>query len=152
MAAAGAGELAALVFMGVASPSPELLFSLSTALALLLALLPVSPLGVPFRVPFGVPFGVPFSVASAESSSTTFGLGALQVGIPQTTPVKLFSWNGLRSHLRHGLPVRSRARRPALIAPWLAFGPSLCEPPVARPPVWPSVVPSSLRTAVSQMF
>lgn len=71
MAAAGAGELAALVFMGVASPSPELLFSLSTALVLLFALLPVSP------------FGTPFSVASVESSSTTFGLGALQVGMPQ---------------------------------------------------------------------
>jgi len=41
-------------------------------------------------------------------------------------PVKLFNWKPLRSHLRHGLPVRSKARRPALIAPVLAFGPSLC--------------------------
>lgn len=52
-------------------------------------------------------------------------MGVCQLDRPQTTPVKLLSWNGLRSHLRHGAPVRSRARRPALIAPWLALGPSL---------------------------
>lgn len=138
MAAAGAGELAALVFMGVTSPSPELLFSLSTALVLLFALLPISPLGWVI------------SVASVESSSTAFVFGARQVGTPHRTPVKLFSWNGLRSHFRQGLPVRSRARRPALIAPWLAFGPSLCEPPpvpVGR--AGPSGVPSSLELSIS---
>jgi len=43
---------------------------------------------------------------------------------PQETPVKLRSWKPVRCHLRHGFPVRSRARRCALMAPWLAFGPS----------------------------
>jgi len=37
--------------------------------------------------------------------------------ISQTTPVKLLTVNALRSHLRHGLPDLSRARRPAFIAP-----------------------------------
>jgi hypothetical protein len=41
-------------------------------------------------------------------------------------PVKLRSCRGFRSHLRHAAPVRSSARRPALIAPVLAFGPRRC--------------------------
>jgi hypothetical protein len=49
-------------------------------------------------------------------SRVTFG-GAFQRGISQTTPVKLFSVKLPFCHLRHGFPVRSRARRPALIAP-----------------------------------
>jgi hypothetical protein len=46
-------------------------------------------------------------------------------GRSQDTPVKLFTLNVFRAHLRHGFPDLSKARRPALIAPWLAFGPSL---------------------------
>ena len=36
-----------------------------------------------------------------------------------------FELETLALHLRHGLPLRSRARRPALMAPVLALGPSL---------------------------
>jgi hypothetical protein len=44
------------------------------------------------------------------------------VGASQAMPVKLLTRKGEKVHLRQGLPVRSRARRLALIAPWLAFG------------------------------
>jgi hypothetical protein len=80
-------------------------------------------------------------------SAFTFG-GAVQRGISQVTPVKLLSLKLPFCHLRHGFPDRSRARRPALIAPWLALGPSLWAAPVpfaARGAVleW-SIEPSSL--------
>lgn len=135
MAMVGVGDSVMLVGMGVRSPSPELLFSLGTPLALLLALLSLSPVSTV----------VATSLASAFSS-VFLGLGARQVGICQTTPVKLFSWKGLRSHLRQGVPVRSRARRPALMAPWLALGPSLCA--VGTTLLW-SMLPSSLFSSVS---
>ena len=79
-------------------------------------------------------------------------LGARHVPTFQTTPVKLFTWKAFRSHLRQGLPDRSSARNPALIAPWLALGPSLCGamgatlangPPLIGPFPW-SIVPSGL--------
>ena len=129
----GAGELPAWVGKGVTSPSPELLFSLPTALTLLLALLSLSPVGVVPALP-------------ADVLSIFLAFGVRQVGTCQTTPVKLFSWKGLRSHLRHGFPVRSRARKPALMAPRLAFGPSLCVAAGASPETRPvlSIVPSSL--------
>lgn len=61
------------------------------------------------------------------------------------TPVKLLSVKDPLAHLRHGLPERSSARSPALMAPWLALGPSLCaERPAPRPVAVPSMVPSSL--------
>lgn len=60
-----------------------------------------------------------------SSENAELRLGAFQEGTFQTTPVKLRSLKPFFSHLRHlNLPVRSRARRPALIAPWLALGPS----------------------------
>jgi hypothetical protein len=52
-------------------------------------------------------------------------LGAFHEGTSHTTPVKLRNLKPFFSHLRHlNLPVRSRARRPALMAPWFALGPS----------------------------
>jgi len=59
-----------------------------------------------------------------SSLKTAERFGARQVGTAQLTPVKLRSWKPFFSHFRHGFPVRSRARRPALMAPWLALGPS----------------------------
>lgn len=50
-------------------------------------------------------------------------MGVRQDGSCHIMPVKLRSCRGLRSHLRHAAPVRSSARRPALMAPVLAFGP-----------------------------
>lgn len=105
---------------GVKSPSPELLFSLGTPLAPLLVLLSFSAVSRAASL---------VSPSPLFSSSTFGGLGARQLGSCQRIPVKLFNWNGLRSHLRHGAPVRSSARRPALIAPVLALGPSLWPAP-----------------------
>lgn len=51
--------------------------------------------------------------------------GAVQRGISHNTPVKDFNLKPPLVHLRQGVPERSSARRPALIAPWFAFGPSL---------------------------
>lgn len=99
---------------GVRSPSPELLFSLGTPLAPWLVLLS---------------FSAASRTVSLVSPSTLGGLGVRQLGSCQRIPVKLFNWNGFRCHLRHGAPVRSSARRPALIAPVLALGPSLWPAP-----------------------
>lgn len=111
----GAGELSATVWNGVLSPSPELLLSLWIALVPRFALLPsASSAGT----------ASPLELLRGSSAGWDLG-GARQLGTSQVTPVKLLSWNDLRSHLRHGLPDRSRALRPALIAPWLALGPSL---------------------------
>lgn len=52
-------------------------------------------------------------------------LGLVQVGISQETPVKLFNAKPCFCHRLHGFPVLSNALRPALMAPWFAFGPSL---------------------------
>lgn len=83
--------------------------------------------------------------ASVLPSSRAFG-GAVQRGTSQTTPVKLLSVNPPRFHLRQGLPERSRARRPALMAPWFALGPSLWTAPFVA---FGSMVPSSLQARVS---
>lgn len=127
MEMAGVGEPAMLDGNGVKSPSPRWLwlFSLGAALPVRLTL-SVSPLTL------GLALGLTLALASAPSSSVPDsvlgGLGARQVGTSQTTPVKLLSWKGLRSQRRQGAPLRSRARSPALIAPWLALGPSRDEP------------------------
>lgn len=134
MVIVGAGESVTLAGSGVRSPSPRLLFSLGAALPVWLALLSLSP------------FSTIPSLASPLGLSDFCGLGARQVGSSQTTPVKLFNWNGLRSHRRHGVPLRSRARRPALMAPWLALGPSLC---VVGASLVVSTVPSSLKSIQS---
>jgi len=74
--------------------------------------------------------------------------GAVHRGISQTTPVKLLSRKPPLVHFRHGLPDRSRARRPALMAPWFALGPSLCA---AAPAGLGSMVPSSLERRLVQL-
>lgn len=69
-----------------------------------------------------------FSLFSPSLSSVAVAFfGADQHGNDQTWPVKLLTVNPPFCHLRQGLPDRSRARRPALMAPWLALGPSLWE-------------------------
>lgn len=108
----GAGELAAGVDMIIGSAwSPALLsmaVSLSFGLRSLLLCWDIS------RV----------SLDSSPLSCMRRSLPC-QDGTSQTIPVKLFSWKALFCHLRQGFPDRSRARRPALIAPWLALGPNL---------------------------
>lgn len=109
----GAGELAGGVDMSIVSGlSPELLMAMSLPLGLASLLLCCE-----------------VSFASLDSSPFRARLGLsppLHEGISHTTPVKLFNVNGFLSHLRQALPDRSRARRPALMAPWLALGPNLC--------------------------
>lgn len=127
--ATGAGELSAAK-LGVPcisiSPPPLLLASLLTwLLSSLFSLLLLSEAGVD---------------PSADDSGRGLG-GAVHRGISQTTPVKLLSLKPPLSHFRQGFPDRSSARSPALMAPWLALGPSLCA---AREPRPPSPVPSSL--------
>lgn len=50
--------------------------------------------------------------------------GAPQVGMDHCTPVKDFKLKVAFSQRLHGFPVRSKARRPAFMAPWFALGPS----------------------------
>lgn len=104
------------------SPSPELLFSLGTAL------LPLA-VSVPGAWSVGLvslsPLRITETWPSVESSDLDI-LGVRQDGSCHIMPVKLRSCRGLRSHLRHAAPVRSSARRPALMAPVLAFGPRRC--------------------------
>lgn len=73
--------------------------------------------------------------------------GVAQDPTAHETPVKLLSEKPFRSHLRHGLPVLSRARKPALIAPVLAFGPSLW-PLAGVGPAGPFFVGSVVRSMV----
>jgi hypothetical protein len=61
-------------------------------------------------------------LSSLESTSLA-NPGVRHEGSCHMMPVKLRSCRGLRSHLRHAAPVRSRARKPAFMAPVLAFGP-----------------------------
>ena len=108
----GGGELLALLLALLLSSmsAPPLLFSLFSLAIWLLSLfsLLLSPDAESPEVPSALIFG-----------------GAVQRGISQTTPVKLLSVKLPFCHLRQGFPDRSSARRPALIAPWLALGPSL---------------------------
>lgn len=63
---------------------------------------------------------LPSAEGAAESSvpdSGTVRGGAVHRGISQATPVKLLSLKPPLAHFRQGLPERSRARRPALMAP-----------------------------------
>jgi hypothetical protein len=107
----GAGELAGMLGALVISTSAALtLFSLSMWLLSLFSLL--------------LP---PDEEDSASPLMVSFG-GAFHRGISQMAPVKVLIWKLPFCHFRHGFPVRSSARRPALIAPWLALGPSLCPP------------------------
>jgi len=105
----GTGELSA-PFPITTSP-PPLLLSLATALLStgFSSLLPVVSL---FTSPVE-------PVCSAG--------GAFQYPSPHETPVKDLMGMGLRCHLRQGLPLRSRARRLALMLPVLALGPRRCD-------------------------
>lgn len=130
----GAGELAwTLGRLCISTSAPEvLLFSLLPGLPAPFSLF--SLLLLP-SAEAGVEVGTPFS----DNSSDGLGLGgATHRLICHCTPVKVLSWKLPLVHLRQGLPLRSRARNPALIAPWLAFGPSRWA--AARG----SMVPSSL--------
>lgn len=114
--------------------------SASALLLLLLALGPSRPFSL-FSLPLLLSTeGAPES--SLPDSGVFFG-GAVHRGTSQTTPVKLLSVKPPRAHLRHGLPDLSSARRPALMAPWFALGPSLCAPAARLAAEW-SIVPSSL--------
>lgn len=97
----GARELSTAWLGGlvISTSIPLLLFSLSSWLLSLFSLL-LSP--------------------DAGSSDLTSGLGlggAVQRGSSQTTPVKLLTLKPPFCHLRQGLPDRSRALKPAFIAP-----------------------------------
>lgn len=111
-ASIGGGELAAGVETSIRSGgSPRLLpaaVSLSLGFRSLLPCMEMS-LAEASEAP----------LASAESAEP------FQLGSSQATPVKLFNWKPLRCHLRHGVPVLSRALRLALMKPVLALGPSL---------------------------
>ena len=111
----GAGEEAWLLAagVGISASAPLLLFSalLSAAVSLFSLLLELSADAA--------------VVESPVLDSGVFLGGAVQRGISQIVPVKLLSVKPPLFHLRQGLPERSRARRPALIAPWFALGPSL---------------------------
>lgn len=92
-----------------------MLFSLFS----LFALFALFSLFLSFSLSFFSPLVVCFSFCFSSSSSGV-GLGrggAPQLGTCHITPVKDLSWNDFRSHLRQGLPERSRARRQALMAP-----------------------------------
>lgn len=128
-----------------------LCISTSAPLSLLETLLPSLPFSFSFSFSFSFPFSLfslllPSADGAAESSALDSGTvrgGAVQRGISQTTPVKLLSLKPPLAHLRQGLPDRSRARRPALMAPWFALGPSLWADGRPVVPLW-SIVPSSL--------
>lgn len=140
-AAAGAGELS-IPSIGRAprSPLPKPLWLLSLATALLsfgfISLLPVLSL-----------FVSPVSPASP--------LGAFHEFMPQMAPVKDLIVRGFFSQRLQGLPLRSSARRFALMFPVLALGPSRCAA-AAFAPAAPdlvgfgscerSIVPSGLRS------
>lgn len=113
MTAIGAGEEAGtLVALRISASAPLLLFTalLSAGVSLFSLLLLLS---------------ADAALESPVLDSGAFLGGAVQRGISHTVPVKLLRVKPPRFHLRQGLPERSRARRPALIAPWFALGPSL---------------------------
>jgi len=94
-----------LAMLLISTSAPLLLFSLFSLFSLSIWLLSLFSL---LLSPDADPSELP--------STLIFG-GAFHRGISQTTPVKLLSLKLPFCHLRHGLPVRSRARRPALMAP-----------------------------------
>jgi hypothetical protein len=139
----GAGELAATALGGPlrisTSPSTALL-----AVVLLTSLLTGTASSGLSSLDSGFSLVLFSAETVADSSDAGWEAdlgGAVQRGISQTTPVKLLSLNPPLFHLRQGAPERSRARRPALMAPWLALGPSLWA---ALALALGSIVPSSL--------
>lgn len=65
------------------------------------------------------------SLFTSPANSPLIFLCAAYVPAAHAYPVKLLTLKPVFCHFRVGLPVLSRARRHALMAPWLAFGPSL---------------------------
>jgi len=129
---AGAGELSKAV-SAFAAP-PLMLLSLGSALLASLAL--------------SAWLSDEFSLLTSPLKDELSLSGAAHDPTVHATPDMLLSWMPLRSHLRHGLPDLSSARRPALIAPVLAFGPSLCVAMGATPPNGPFFVPSAVLSMV----
>jgi hypothetical protein len=89
----------------------------------------------------------------ADSSDSPLILtlgGADHRGISHSTPVNVLSLKEFFCHFLHGAPDRSNALRPALMAPWFAFGPSLCAAavPVAAGPLRLFVVGSALTSSL----
>jgi hypothetical protein len=89
-----------------------------------------------------------FSLLTSPLNDELSLSGAAQDPTVHATPDMLLSCMPLRSHRRHGLPVLSSARRPALIAPVLALGPSLCVAIGATPANGPFFVPSAVLSMV----
>lgn len=132
MANTGAGELSRA--LSCLAPSPLLLLSLGIAL---LASLTLSAWLLD-----------EFSLLTSPLKEELSLSGAAHDPTDHATPDMLLSWRPLRSHLRHGLPDLSSARRPALIAPVLALGPSLWVAIGATPPNGPFFVPSAVLSMV----
>lgn len=105
---AGAGELS-IPSIGLASPfpTPLLLCSLATAL-----------------LSFGLRSLEPVVSLLTSPEKPLSRVGAFHELVPQIAPVNDLMVSPLRSHRRQGLPVRSSARRLALMLPVLALGPS----------------------------
>ena len=105
----GGGELAIGVEIAMGSPA---LLSMATSLSAGLASLLLCK---------------EVSFISLELSPLSFAIFSppFHEGTSQVMPVKLLTWNGFRFHLRQGVPDRSRARRPALMAFSAFLGPSL---------------------------
>lgn len=123
-----------LGMLRISTSPPELLMSLLDGWPTFSLLFSLLLLAVLTTADAGTPSGVTSVV------SMGFGLGgAVQREISHSTPVKVLRRKPPLFHLRQGLPVRSRARRPALMAPWFALGPSRWALPRAG-----SRVPSSL--------
>lgn len=121
------------VIMVVSPWSPLWLFSLGIAL-----------------LPGGLS-SLELSLFTSPLASMPLGrVGAFQELKAHVAPVKDLSCRPFFSQRRQGLPERSRALKPALMAPVLALGPSLWAAALAAlalPPVSPerSMVPSGLQ-------
>lgn len=128
----GAGELSR-PFINVDSPlsMPLLLRSLATAL-----------------LSFGFRSLEPVVSLLTSPAKLESRIGAFHDDMPHVMPVNDLICNGLRFHLRHGLPVRSSARRLALMLPVFALGPSLWVDTGLGPAKGPFLVPSVVRSMV----
>jgi hypothetical protein len=115
---------------------------LSIPVIIVVSIIVVSPLSPPWlSLSLGMAL-LPGGLTSLELSLLVSPLasiplvreGAPQDDMPHTAPVKDLSCKPFFSQRRQGLPERSRARRPALMAPVLALGPSL----------WAATLPTGL--------
>lgn len=133
--AGGGDDAGTLMTLVISTSTPELLLSLLAA-----ATGGWSAFSLFSLLLSAVETAADAGVSSGVASATGLGFGgATQRWISHSTPVKVLSRKLPLAHLRQGLPVRSRARRPALMAPWFALGPRRWALPRAG-----SRVPSSL--------